>query len=309
MTEAARERVRNEANSGFIIVAVLWILGALATLVSIDAIYVSNTAIAVAVNEDTIHAEALTSAAVELAAYQLLALPEKDRPAHGAFSFRMGGASISVAFRSEAGRIDLNMAAKDLLAGLFKVLGAQPSDADQYADRIVGWRTAPSSGSQDTESALYSNAGLPYGPRGAPFVHVGELWLVSGIPPELVRRALPYVTVFSGGAAVNVLDAVPEVLAALPGMTPDRLNELLDQRGTLKPGDSAAALLGPVQYGVTTGSKATRVTVRTVLGNGRQIVSEAVILIDGRDEPFRVLSWQDGIDAPIQPVLNKRLPR
>jgi general secretion pathway protein K len=284
---------------GFILVAVLWIIGGLAALASIYAVYVSNSATAVAINEDKIRAQGLTSAALELAAYQLLVAPEKAT--HGAFNFRTGRASTSVEFRSEAARIDLNTAPKELLAGLWRVLGAEPGDADQYADRIIGWRTPPASKAQDKEGSLYGAAGLAYGPRGAPFAHTGELWLVYGLPPELVEGAMRYVTVFSGITQVDILNAAPEVIAALPKMTPERLNDVLAQRANLRPGDSAAALLGPVPHAVTTGSKATRITIRSVLGNGRRMMSEAVILIDGKDEPFRVLSWQDGIDAQTGP--------
>jgi general secretion pathway protein K len=288
------------ASDGFILVAVLWILGALAALASIYAMYVANTAIALAVNDDAIAADALVSGSVELAAYRLLAAPAESRPTRGAFNFRMGRANIAVEFCSEAARIDLNAAPKELLAGFFGALGAHPNDAEQYADRIVGWRTTPSSGSPDNEASLYRAAGLSYDPRGAPFAHVGELWLVLGLPPALIERAVPYVTVFSGREDINVLDAAPEVIAALSGMTPERLNAFLGERTTMARGSgpSALAQLGPARKGATTeGSKATRVTVHINFDNGRRIVSEAVVLIDGRDEPFRVLSWRDDIDA------------
>jgi general secretion pathway protein K len=293
-----RGRPMRAGSNGFILIAVLWILGALAALAAVSATYVASTAISVAVDNDAIRAEALASAAVELAAERLLAAPEEQRPTGGTFAFRVGRANISVAFRTEGARIDLNMAPKELLAGLFAALGAQPVEADQYAERIVGWRSSPGSESQDKESTLYRAAGLAYGPRGAPFAHVGELSLVLGIPPGLAERALPDVTVFSGRAEVNVREAAPEVIAALPGMTPERLNGVLAQRAALQPGDSVAALLGPGQNAATTSAgKATRVAVSVALENGRRISSEAVILVDGRDEPFRVLSWQVDIDA------------
>ena len=289
------------ARDGFILVAVLWILSAFATLASVYAMYVANTAIAVAVNDDAVQAEPLVSASVELAAYRLLGSPAESRPTHGAFNLRMGRATIAVEFCSEAARIDLNAAPKELLAGLFGVLGAHPDDAERYADRIIGWRTTPSSSSEDEEASLYRAGGLSYVPRGAPFAHVAELWLVLGLPPALVERAMPYVTVFSGQEGVNVLDAAPEVVAALPGMTPERLNGFLGERPMLARSSGAASLaeLGPARTSATMeGSNATRVTTRIVFDNGRRIVSEAVILIDGRDEPFRVLSWRDDIDAP-----------
>ena len=299
----ARRR-RERATDGFILVAALWIVSALAALSAVYAVYVSSTAMAVAVTDDDLRAQALTRAAVELAAGQLLAVPEERRPRHGAFDFRLGGAAVSVTFRTEAARIDLNGASKKLIAGLFRSLGAQVEDADQYAERVIGWRVAPNVGAQDREGSLYRAAGLAYGPRGAPFAHAGELTLVLGLPPALVERALPFVTVFGRHEDVNILEAAPEVIAALPGMTPAHLSDVLAQRATLAPGQSATAVLGSVQNAATSDtSKAMRVTVLLALDNGRRIASEVVIMIDGRDEPYQVLSWQNDIGPPARPDL------
>jgi general secretion pathway protein K len=112
---------------------------------------------------------------------------------------------------------------------------------------------------------------------------------------------MPFVTVFSGRAEINVLDAAPEVVAAIPGMTPDRLYAVLSQRGT---GPQNAQfiqnLLGSGQTGVTTDAgKAVRVTVRVDFDNRRRVGAEAVILLlDDASEPFRVLSWRDDFDGP-----------
>ena len=76
------------SSDGFIIIAVLWILGALATLATVYSIYVINTASALAINDDRLKAEALVSAGVELTAYQLTATP--DVPPSGSFRFRLG---------------------------------------------------------------------------------------------------------------------------------------------------------------------------------------------------------------------------
>jgi general secretion pathway protein K len=300
MTNRPAGEGARRGSDGFILVAVLWILGALATLVSVYSIYVSNTALALAVNDDTVRAEGLAAAAVELAVYQLLRVKEEERPTRGAFSFRMGRASIAVDFRSESSRVDLNEAPKELLAGLFGVLGAHPDDAARYADRIVGWRTKPGSGSPDREASLYRAAGLVYSPRGAPFAHADELWLVLDLPPALVERAMPYVTVYSGKAEVNVLDAAPEVVAALPGMTPERMSAFLARRGTIPHGsDAALTMLGPARTSaMVEGSDAVRVTTRIVFDNGRRLGAEAVVLIDGGSLPFRVLKWRNDIDAP-----------
>ncbi len=292
--------LRRRTDDGFIIVAVLWILGALATLVSIYAIYVANTAVSLSVNDDRLQAEASVSAALELTAYRLTAAGADAQPTQGTFAFRAGRANVAVEFRSEAARIDLNAAPKELLAGLFAALGAPPDNAAYYADRIIGWRTKVGPEDQNNEADAYRTAGLPYPPRQAPFPNVGELWLVLGLPPVLVARALPLVTVFSGRPDINVLDAAPDVVAALPGMTPDRLFAVLNQRGAgPQNAELVLGLLGGAQGATAEGSKATRVTVRMGFDNGRRINAEAVILpLEDAGEPFRVLSWRDDFDGP-----------
>jgi general secretion pathway protein K len=297
MSTLRRNFARVHRSDGFIVVAVLWIIGALATLASIYALYVANSTVALAAHDDRIQAEALTKAAVELAVYQLSAQapPDTVLPTRGAFSFRMGGANVLVDFRSEAGRIDLNAAPKELLSGLLRTLGARPDFADTYADRIIGWRSIPADNT-DLEAPLYRAAGLNYLPREGPFAHVGELWLVLGLPPALVERAMPYVTIYSGRQDVSVADAAPEVIAAIPGMTPDRLYMALSQPG----GPQAAQ---PVAQGDPSAppppeSKTSRVTVRLAFDNGRRTSAEVVVLlVEDGDEPYRVLSWRDDFDG------------
>jgi general secretion pathway protein K len=279
---------------GFILVAVLWLLAALATFASVYAVYVIDTAAAFRTYDNHLRAEALVSAATELAAYQLTSKAE-HHPSHGRFSFRMGQAQVAVEFRSEAARIDLNAAPKELLVGLFVALGAR-RDAQKYADRVIGWRTAPVNGQ---ESSAYQ--GLRYTPRGAPFPDAAELALVLDLPSELVERALPLVTVYSGLEKIDVLEAAPEVMAALPDITPGRLNAVLAQRQAM-PGDGQALLplLGPAQaYAGTQASKAARVSVHIAFDDGFQTSTEVVIVtFEQGNEPYSVLSWRDQLNQP-----------
>jgi general secretion pathway protein K len=100
---------------------------------------------------------------------------------------------------------------------------------------------------------------------------------------------------------VNVLDAPPEVIAALPGMTPDRVNALLayrqaapDNLQVLQP------LLGAAQqFSTAEGSRALRVNVRIAFDNGYRSDVEAVILLfEEGSEPYSVLSWNDVASRP-----------
>src|SRR4030095_623240 len=127
---------RASGREGFIVVAVLWILTALATLATIFSIYVINSAMAFTVHNERLQAEGLMRAAIELSAYQIVVSPQAP-PSSGTLVFRIGNAAVNARFVSEPARIDLNSAPKELLSGLFLALGAPRNAADYYADRIT----------------------------------------------------------------------------------------------------------------------------------------------------------------------------
>ena len=292
----ARKITAGDGSRGFIVVAVLWILAALAALVLIYLSYVTNTAVTVAGSTDRVQTNALVNAGVELAAYRLTGRTEAARPTSGTFNARIGAGRVSVTFRSEAARIDLNAASKGLLSGLMIGLGVGEADAATYADRILAWRASTEAGADNPEDSYYRTLGSAYLPRHAPFPHVDELWRVRGIPPDVVERMLPFVTVFSNMRTVNVMDAAPQVIAALPGMTPGRLQEVLRERGdpNVSP-QSVAALTGG--SGTAEGAKAYRLAVAVESPVRRGSAEVVILLLDGSDEPYRVLSWHNALDG------------
>ncbi len=359
------------AEAGFVLVAVLWILAALATLASIYSSYTVNTAVASRAADDRVQAEASIRAGVEMAVFRQLALPEKARPARGGFDMRVGPTGVAIRFRSEAARIDLNAAPVDLLAGLFTAVGVDSSRAETFAERIVGWRTkarasaeanaagagangaagganaasananaassdansagananpaaadASLAGAGDTEDKaakedkLYSQENMLYPPRHAPFDNALELSLLPGIPLAVVERVLPFVTVFSGRAEVDVLTADPTVLSAFPEMTPTILGAVVNARAS-DPGDGTAllAVLGPAQARATIDkSKVFRASIAVDFDNGRRIHAEVVFRLkdeddknkdkdkdkDKGDAPYELLYWRDDFDGPMQ---------
>jgi general secretion pathway protein K len=309
VTSAPKSATRAEA--GFVLVAVLWILAALATLAGIYSSYTANTAAASRVPDDRVQAEASIRAGVEMAVFRQLALPEKARPTRGGFDMRVGRTGVAVRFRSEAARIDLNAAPPDLLAGLFTAVGVDSGRAEAFAERIVGWRTKAAAGAgananaagadanaagadnKDDKAAkedkLYSQQHMPYPPRHAPFDSTLELSLLPGVPLAVVERVLPFVTVSSGRPEVDVSGADPTVLSALPGMTPQILGAVLNARVS-DPGDGTALLnlLGPAKAHATADrSKAFRASISVEFDNGRRVHAEVVFRLNdqgGKDQ-------------------------
>src|ERR1700694_3248135 len=135
---AARFDAAGRSRNGFIMVAALWLLAALATLASVATLYMVQSARGLTAFDTALQSEMLTRAGIELTAYQLsapqAALPAVQRPTHGGFSFKLANSVVSVQYVSEAARINLNMAPKAMIAGLFTALGARPEEADQLAD-------------------------------------------------------------------------------------------------------------------------------------------------------------------------------
>jgi general secretion pathway protein K len=337
-----RTTLEPKSESGFILVVVLWVLGALAALAATYLVYVDNAAFATQLNDDRLRIRNAISTGIELTAYKLLAAPDDARPPQGAFTVRLARSTVSVTFVSEGARIDLNAAPKDLLAGLFTAVGVSSSNAATFADRIVGWRTKAAAAGQNNagqnsgqdnsgqinagqgdvgqnnplqisadqtdarqnkETEAYKEAGYAYAPRQAPFQNILELPLVLGIPPYIVERVLPLVTVFSGGAQIDVRVAPPEVLSALPNVTPEEVQKVLAQRAQdpLDGEDLLQVLESARASASVKTSPAARVRMQIRLDNGRTARAEVVILVllKGGEEPYRVLSWRDDSDGPI----------
>jgi general secretion pathway protein K len=210
----------------------------------------------------------------------------------------MDDADVLVTFISEAARIDLNLAPKEVLAGLFAGLGAGRAAAMEDASRIVGWRTRPVPGGANDEAALYDAAGLGYAPRQSLFTHANELALVAGLPPALVDRALPFVTVFNGNSGVDVAIAAPEVIAALPGKEPNKSGDGSGEPPELS-GEPLATADTPVPAkndATTVKSTCYRIQATISFGSGSRVASEVVIALGDKVEPYRVLSWQDDVE-------------
>jgi general secretion pathway protein K len=290
------------ANDGFVLVAVLWMLAALATLVSIYSAYALNAAVASRVADDRVQAEASIRSAVEMAAYRQL--NGSERPSTQRFEIQVGRTNVAVRLLPETARIDLNAAPADLLAGLFTEVGVDPARAEFFADRVVGWRTKAEA-DHGAESQFYTQRHVHYAPRLAPFENVLELSLLPEIPPAVVERVLPLVTIFSGRAQVDAASGDPAVLSALPGITPQILATVLKARvNDLGDTQAILALFGPAKrYVGVDGSDAVRAAIEVKFDNGRRVRADVVFrLRKSGDQPYDLLYWQDDFDGPTPPA-------
>ena len=216
------------APDGFALILVLWITALLAV---IAASLVSSGRTETRLARDLVEnakAEALADGAVYRAALGLLAVdPDQAWRADGRPQLvAFGDGEVKVTIADEDGKVDLNAAPAELLAGLLHQLGLEEDAAAALrpiASSTSATRTT-SRGQKAPRTQDYFAAGRDLGAQDRPFAVESELLQVLGISRELYQRMQPYITVFSGAEAVDPLRAPRLVLAAIPGMT-DQLIE------------------------------------------------------------------------------------
>ncbi len=311
-TPASRAR----DDRGVVLVAVLWLLALLGGLTAAMSIYTTGALSAVDVYADRLRAEAAVAAGLDLAAARVIT---PGAPPQGSATARVGGAQLALDYLGETARIDVNRADPALLAGLFASLGAAPADADRYGKAIAMLRgsdedegaAAPAKAAASPAAGRDSDGDADQRPvpgasaiEGSMDPHrmildVAALQQVPGLPAALMARAAPFLTVTSGIALIDPRIASPEIIAALPGMTPERVRSLLDAR---RRGGNLASLsdaLGTArQFTTDKPGRSARIRVRAKLANGFTAGAEIVIVhFDDDGEPYRVLSWEDDLSV------------
>jgi general secretion pathway protein K len=311
--------MRTDSRRGVILVAVLWTVALLSALAMATSVTFREFAGIVTIDRDRLRADALLTAGLETAAGVIARLPE-DRPlAESEMAFRLSTGQIRVRVTDEGGRIDIGKAPVEMLASMLRRVGAE--NADGIARSIVNWRTANggtppqapktpvaaaaagtgqnSQATAQAPQATGQNQANPPGKRSEtspnvmPFTDIRQLLNVPGVTPDLVAAATPYITVF-GGEKLNAITASPAVLAALPGMSDDRVANFVDARRSIAgDGSQMLAMLGGAQtYVIADGKKVASVVVHARVSDGYSAAAQAVIVLSSQDaQPYRVLVW------------------
>jgi general secretion pathway protein K len=222
---------RKTRNDGYITLAVLLMLGFLAALASTLLALARPAVDLVRIGADDLRLEGLLEGGVTAAGYLLFAAAHAPSKVDGmTLHFSAGEARLSVA--DEGGRIDINRADPELLAGLFEAVRASSMAPAAFAGRAVDWRDPDAEAAENgAEGGDYASAGLAYGPRNAPFRSVEELRLVLGLSAADFDRLAPYVTVFNLSGMVDPFSAARPVLLAVPDVSKRDLKKLIAAHG------------------------------------------------------------------------------
>ncbi len=165
--------------------------------------------------------------------------------------------TVTVSIRDEAGLIDLNAAAPDLLRDYLQTGGLDTGEAAQLAGRIAAWRA-------------------PEGAPAHPFQSVDDVLLIQGMTADLLRKLRPGLTVYGHHANFDTRYAPREVLAIIPGMA----------------GASADAAIAARQPSAGLTAHAYTI-VATAERHGARFSRRAVVLLTGDPaRPYWILDWR-----------------
>jgi len=283
---------RRRGSKGFALLSVLWGLTLLTMIAgSLAASGRSDVRIARNIVESA-QARALAEAGIARAILLLLNVssPQSVRLDGTPVAFAFNGGEVRISLQDEGGKIDLNQAPAEALAGAFRSAGLDHRRAATLTDAVADWRDSDSLRRPDgAEGADYRRAGLAWVPRNAPFTTVEELRRVIGVTPEIYARVEPLVTTHSHSATVNQATASPAVLAALSGTGAAPAGTGISARLVLP-----AAMLGAVSSS-TFGTRVRTISVTAEARTNADAVHRLHAVLDfpgKRADPYRVLAWR-----------------
>jgi general secretion pathway protein K len=210
------------------------------------------------------------------------------------------GLPVRVVMRDESAKIDVNTASDALLRGLFVSVGVPEEDVIRLLDAILDWRDSDTlKRANGAEEGDYRAAGLSYRPANAPFQAIEEIQLVLGMRPDIYRRVAPMITVFSRQAGVNAPLATREVLLAIPGVTPEIVDEYIQRRAeALAAGQPPPAFPQGAAFAGGT-AMITNVRAEARLDDGTYFAREAVALLRSAPRrPVTFVLWRESTAPP-----------
>ncbi len=217
--------------AGFALLAVIWGTGLIAMLV-VAFMTSGRLRLQAAFNiASATQASYVAESAINLATLALLsqhnsAVMPTEAVYDGAPRFCvLDRTAVALAIEDEGGKIDLNVAAPEILEAVLVGLGLDGSRAREVAGAIVAYRAAPIEGL--AQFGQTQTGDKPIGPKQGLFETALELDQVSGVDPELFRALLPLVTVHSRTTGVDARSSPPALFAALSGFPAPEVRALI----------------------------------------------------------------------------------
>ena len=155
------------------------------------------------------------------------------------YSVQLGNGYYTVRIVDESGKLDINSVSDILFKNLLLNLGIGEEEADIIVDSVMDWRDRDDLHRlHGAEDDYYLSLPNPYEAKDDKFDTVEELLLVRGITPEILygngerKGIINFLTVHSNTNKININAAPKEVLMAIPGMSSEFADTIMEMRNT-----------------------------------------------------------------------------
>jgi general secretion pathway protein K len=201
-------------------------------------------------------------------------------------AWQQGSAKVAIAITDEAGKIDLNLAPPEFLAGLFESAGANRETAALIACNILDHRGDTGTDCPESDTPHV----------GRRFTVPEELAELPGVGDQLYNRVADAVTVTSGASAIDPMVAPRTVLLAIPGATESLVDSFIESRATMRDLGSADAGLIPAAaaaFIMTSPARDYTIAATAATSDGAHYRAELQVRLTGRAaQPYQVVAWR-----------------
>lgn len=274
----SRRSKARACSAGFAIVAVMWMLAALALLVA-GLMGAARTEIrSLQGAQDMAQAAAAGDAAIQMVLQTLQASGERPTRVTQ-LELAFDASLLTVRITPAEGFIDLNTADKGMLAQLFVFAGGiEPGMAEALAESVLDWRSP--------ESTANAN-GMSEPRKRQRFDVIEDLLQVPGFDFGLFDRIRDLITTASGTTGVDPLAAPPEVLYVLASGNRDAAARISARRDSGEPVIDMSSLTHAQPN--SAGGSEYRLDAMLAHGAGRSLVRSAWVSLAGEADG---IPWQ-----------------
>lgn len=322
-----------QPDGGYILVAVLSVMLMVAGLSAAATMLLRSTLHGVRIGDHEVAMAGVLRGGLEITAYQLF-VTKADPRAINHRGLKFAGATTMPTVTDEASKVDLNGSDPKLLQSLFESAGLDSGSAAGLVARIVAMRPPPpaqqpgtpsQSAGDGTEPTQAQPAQSPQGTSSVPqqspqspgaqgpgdqapgaqaadkkrprgFQSVDQLRDFSELTADDMRALAPKLTVYNPDGKVNILTASEEVLAAIPGLTRPKAEEIIAKRDEADKDRIASfeSMLGEAKnFTKTEPGPAFTVHIEATGRDGRRGLDAVVATSKGQTDPFYILDWRE----------------
>ena len=218
-------------------------------------------------------------------------------------AWQQGSTRVAIAIADEAGKLDLNLAPLEMLAGLFGAAGAPHGAAALLACNVLDRRGDSGAGCPQSDA--------PHAARR--FTMPEELAEIPGMDDRLYQRVADDVTVATGASAIDPMVAPRGVLLAIPGATESAVDGFLEGRARLRDFGAGDATLLPAAvaaFVMATPRRDFTIAATAITADGARYRAELQVRLTGRPaQPYQVVAWRTpSADRGAVPVKLARVP-